>query len=111
VLTFPSYVTVEQKEIPKQSTGLWQTIWNHNIKIVKSLQTNRFFVYDRHGEFLGELEGVEMFLLAIKLLDSIDAWRTEINKQVKGNIYHRYVLRTYKSMFGKRRWAGKFANT
>jgi hypothetical protein len=103
VLTFPSYVTLEQKDIPKQRSGKWQVIWNHAIKIVKSTETGRFFVFDRHEEYLGELEGTDMYHLAVKLLNAIDAFRIHLQMPYKGKRYIRYVLKGERKILGELR--------
>jgi len=98
VLTFPSYVTVEQKEIPKQSTGLWEKVWNHVIKIVLSKQTGRFYVYDLHGDFLGEFSESDLYGLSIKCLQAIRAFREEIHTSKKGNVWIVRILKNYKQL-------------
>jgi hypothetical protein len=103
VLTFPSYVTVEQKEIPKQKSGLWQVIWNHGFKIVKSLQTDRLFVYDQHGDFICELDLLDAFHLGFRLFEGIGAFREEVHRRTKGKVWKSYVLRSYQHFKKERR--------
>jgi hypothetical protein len=95
VLTFPSYVSVEQKDIPKERTGLWLAIWKHGIKIIKSLETGRFFVYDQHGDYLCELEPSDVYSLAVKLLKHIGAFSEEIHRNRRGQRWTIHVLRTF----------------
>jgi hypothetical protein len=98
VLTFPSHVTLEQKEIPKERSGKWQVIWRHGFKIVKSLETGRLFVFDLHEDYICELELSSAFHLGVKLLDSVGAFREEVNKCVKGKVYKKYVLKSYSKL-------------
>jgi hypothetical protein len=98
ILTFPSYVTLEQKEIPKQSTGLWEKVWNHVIKIVVSKQSGRFYVYDLHGEFLGELSENDLYDMSVRCLGAVRAFREEIHKSRKGNVWIVRILKNRKQL-------------
>jgi hypothetical protein len=101
VLTFPSYTTVEQKEIPKERSGLWQVIWKHGFKIVKSLETDRLFVYDLRGEFICELELLSAYRLGVKLLNALGAFHETINRQIGDKKYTKYVLRSERSIYNR----------
>jgi len=96
IITFPSHVTVDEKEIPKQKTGLWTSVWKHGIKIIKSLETGRFFMYDQHDQYLGELESFDVYHLAIRLLESMDAITKTVDRRIKTGRTMRYVIRSYK---------------
>ena len=88
-------IDLREQDIPKKRSGKWVSIWNHGFKIAKSLTTDRIFVFDLHGEFLCELESVELYNLCIRGLNSIGAFREEIRTQ-KGYRWITYVLKPYR---------------
>ena len=78
-----------------------EVIWRQAIKIVKSTETGRFFVFDIHGEYLGELEATEMYHLSVKLLNAIDAFRIHVKRKYKGKQYISYELKGERRILGE----------
>jgi len=96
IITFPSYVTVDAKGIPKGRTGEWNAIWRHGIKIVKSAKTGRTFLFDMHGQYLGELEPFDVYHLAVRLLESMDAVTKYVDRRIRTGRTIRYMIKSYR---------------
>jgi hypothetical protein len=95
VTTYPAGARREKRNIPKQPSGFWKTIWNHGIKIRKSEKTGNLCIYDKHDEYVDELEELDAFNLAIKLLDSVEGLRVKVHRNIRGNTWKEYIIRSY----------------
>jgi hypothetical protein len=95
ITTWPHGTHREKRNIPKQPSGFWKTIWNHGIKIRKSEKTGNLCIYDKHDEYVDELEELDAFNLAIKLLDSVEGLRVKVHRNIRGNTWKEYIIRSY----------------
>jgi hypothetical protein len=93
ILTTPRFQTTDERTIPKHQTGEWQTIYRANgIKILKSKRTDRTYVFTEQGEYIAQLDDIDQAKLAIRLLESLDAFRYEVNKKIGNRTYTEAIL-------------------
>lgn len=95
LLTLPVGTQLQEVNIPKQKTGAWLNLWNHGIKIAKSVRTDRIYVFTTDGEFLAELEPTDCFNLGLRLLDSVEGLRVKVHRYMGGGVWKEYVVRSY----------------
>jgi len=55
-------------------------------------------LFDMHGQYLGELEPFDVYHLAIRLLESMDAVMKTVDRRIKTGRTMRYVIRSYKKV-------------
>jgi hypothetical protein len=65
------------------------------MKIKKSTKTGNLCIFSRQDEFVDEFEELDAYNLSLKLLDSIDGLRVEIHRNVKGEVWKTYVIKSY----------------
>jgi hypothetical protein len=53
------------------------------------------YIYDKHDEYVDELEELDAYNLAIKLLDSVEGLRIKVHRNIRGNTWKEYIVRAY----------------
>ena len=95
IITQPVGSHLKQINIPKRKTGAWLNLWSHGVKIARSLKTDRIYVFTTDGEYLAEFEPMDCFSLAVKLLDSVEGLRVKVHRNIRGNVWKEYIIRSY----------------
>ncbi len=94
--TFPEQEPI-QHDIPKTKSGKWVEVWRVlGIKLRLSLTTKRFFLYDLNDRCLGEIHFSEIWKMGMSCLETSCGFNEEISGRYGGQIYRRYLLRSYK---------------
>jgi len=92
ILTTPKF-NRERKAIPKKPTGEWQTIYRGNgIKILKSLRSDRVYMFLEDGEYIGELEDIDQTKLGVRLLENAEVFNYVVSKRTPQKTYEKAVL-------------------
>lgn len=99
VITAPYGTTTERKRIPKKGSGNWVTIYSHVVTLRYSVSQDRYFLFDRQDQCLGELSITDIYNQAVKSLSKIGAFREEIRRNNRrGTRWTLLVLKSEKAI-------------
>jgi hypothetical protein len=99
ITTWPHGTHREKRNIPKQKTGLWQTIWSHVVYLRYSKLQDRYYLYDRYDECLGEISAMDLYSFAKAVMFSIGGFREEVHWNRKGR-WTVYIVKSPKQFKG-----------
>jgi hypothetical protein len=93
LITYPRGTKIEKRNTPKKKSGNWETIWSHVVSLRYSKLQERYYLFDRYDEFLGEISQMDLYNLAVKVLSKIGGFREEIHRSRRGYVWIVHTLK------------------